>query len=69
MRALATMTSLAGQPVADRITPARAAIVAFSRHEIDVHELRTTLRAAGWSDDQVERLVASARRNLRRAQA
>ena len=67
MRALATMTSLAGRPVADRLTPARAAIVAFSRHEIDVHELRATLRAAEWSDDQVERLVASARANLRRA--
>ena len=69
MRALNTMTALAGRPAPDRITPARAAIVAFSRHEIDVHELRTTLRAAGWSDDQVERLVSSARANLRRAHA
>lgn len=69
MKALNAMTALAGRPAPDRITPARAAIVAFSRHEIDVHELRSTLRLAGWSDDQVERLVASARRNLRRAQA
>jgi hypothetical protein len=59
------MTSLAGRPVHDRITPAQAAIVAFSRHEIDVHELRTKLRAADWSHDQVEKLVASARRNLK----
>lgn len=69
MRALATMTGLAGRPVADRLTPAQAAIVSYSRHEIDVHELRTTLRVAGWSDDQIEKLVASARRNLRRAGA
>jgi hypothetical protein len=69
VRALATMTGLAGRPVADRITPAQSAIVSFSRHEIDVHALRDTLRAAGWSHDQVETLVASARRNLRRAGA
>jgi len=69
VRALATMTGLAGRPVADRLTPARAAIVAYSRHEIDVHELRSTLRVAGWSETQVEQLVASARANLRRAHA
>lgn len=69
MKALATMTGLAGRPVAERIAPAQAAIVSFSRHEIDVHELRAALRVAGWSQDQVEKLVASARRNLRRAGA
>jgi len=69
VRALATMTGVAGRPVPDRITPAQAAIVAFSRHELDVQELRTTLRAAGWSQTQVEQLVASARANLRRAGA
>jgi hypothetical protein len=63
------ITDLAGRPVADRITPAQLAIVSFSRHEIDVHALRDALRAAGWSHDQVETLVASARRNLRRAGA
>lgn len=69
MRALSAMVGVAGRPVADRITPAQSAIVSFSRHEIDVHELRDALRSAGWSHDQVEKLVASARRNLRRAGA
>lgn len=66
MRVLEHASRAIARPIPERLTPARAAIVAFSRFEIDVHELRSTLRAAGWSHDQVETLVASARRNLRR---
>lgn len=47
----------------------RDALVAFSRREIDASKLAVQLHAAGWSHDQVEKLVASARRNLRRAGA
>lgn len=54
---------------AHRLTTTQLAIVAFSRFEMDVAELRATLRAAGWSTDQSERLIASARANLRRVQA
>lgn len=66
MRALEKMSRALVRPVPERLPAARAAIVAYSRGEADVHELRIALRSAGWSHEQAEALIASARRNLRR---
>lgn len=47
-----------------QVAKTRAAIVEFSRGEIDAESLETRLRVAGWSAAMVAELVASARKNL-----
>ena len=64
-RALDLLSEAAKAP--DRLTPARAALIAFSRDEISDVELRQRLTAAGWSDVQVDKMVDAAQRNLVRA--
>lgn len=64
-----TFQAMSAADALDRLSPTKLAIVAFSRGEIDASALAVRLSAAGWSASQVDKLVASARANLRRVQA
>lgn len=48
----------------EQVAKTRAAIVDFSRGEIDADRLEARLRVVGWSAAAVAEIVASARNNL-----
>jgi hypothetical protein len=48
----------------EQVAKTRAAIVEFSRGEIDADRLEARLRVVGWSAAAVAEIVASARKNL-----